>query len=498
MNSGKIPATPETRKSLYENMGKTIEVSSPVLKKLIIIKDALNTNSGDKEYKILEALLSLEIFNQYFNIELSSILRACFRANQPAEKRYNIKYINCVIIESYKHLYGYKKLINKSLWVSKIKPLLKIINEQDFKQDFSILENQIVEFGQRDITDKGKRDLSFHYDSEPLSVYLMLMELSEEDEAQRVMCFMDLLKSISVFTLKYIGKYKVHADVDHEDTLSYAFTLSDLDIFKNSKDVFYSTLESVINSHAERLDKFVRQQNIPVWIKQQYKEVDEELITPFRQFSELGKVAIQLTYIYLDLASALRAFLSSEYTIEKQLSLKQVNTIVYEGFNKLYGLNVNPENSFWSKYITPLISENTDPSLCNEYEVLSEELLKLKQVIEKLEEQRQLSVHYHEGIVKVYNMLHDLNPIKEFQKALQLLNILPKVLNFCTKCLHMIDLKNQTNHEKRMASTYKTIDNIMELLGKAPNNQQKADMIKNLERIKTGEFFDEIIYRPKK
>lgn len=50
-----------------------------------------------------------------------------------------------------------------------------------------------------------------------------------------------------------------------------------------------------------------------------------------------------------------------------------------------------------------------------------------------MDEQRQLSVHYHEGIVKVYNMLHDLNPIEEFQKALQLLNILPKVLQFLHK-----------------------------------------------------------------
>lgn len=490
MDNKKIPATPETRESLYENMGKTIEYSSPVLRKIILIKGALNPSTENIDHKVLEALLSLEIFNQYFNIELASILRACFRANLPAEKRYNIKYINCVIIESYKYLYGYKSLINKSLWVSNIKPLLGIIDEQNFNQDFRILENHIVEFGKRDITDKDKRDLSFHYDSEPLSVYQMLMELSEEDEVQRMIRFMDLLQNISVFTLKYIKKYELQK---HETILNCTFTLSDLDIFKNSKDTLCSTLENVINSHAERLDKFVRQQNIPGWIKQQFKDVDKEMIIPFHQFSELGKVAIQLTYIYLDLASAIRAFLTSEYTMEKQLSLKQVNTIAYEGFNKLYGLNANPENSFWSKYITPLVSDNTDQSLCNEYEVLSEELLKLKQEIKKMDEQRQLSVHYHEGIVKVYNMLHDLNPIEEFQKALQLLNILPKVLNFCTKCLHMIELNNQANHEKRMASTYKTIDNIIDILGKVPNSQQATDMINDLEKFKTGEFFDEII-----
>lgn len=175
------------------------------------------------------------------------------------------------------------------------------------------------EFGKRDITDKDKRDLSFHYDSEPLSVYQMLMELSEEDEVQRMIRFMDLLQNISVFTLKYIKKYELQK---HETILNCTFTLSDLDIFKNSKDTLCSTLENVINSHAERLDKFVRQQNIPGWIKQQFKDVDKEMIIPFHQFSELGKVAIQLTYIYLDLASAIRAFLTSEYTMENATIIK--------------------------------------------------------------------------------------------------------------------------------------------------------------------------------
>ena len=52
---------------------------------------------------------------------------------------------------------------------------------------------------------------------------------------------------------------------------------------------------------------------------------------------------------------------------------------------------------------------------------------------------------------------------------------------------------NQASHEKRMASTYKTIDNIIDILRKVPNSQQKTEMIKDLEKFKTGEFFDEII-----
>lgn len=46
---------------------------------------ALNAHAKDCAYKIFEVLLSLEISNHYFNIELASILRGCFRVNQPAE-----------------------------------------------------------------------------------------------------------------------------------------------------------------------------------------------------------------------------------------------------------------------------------------------------------------------------------------------------------------------------------------------------------------------------
>jgi len=52
MNDNKTLATPETRNSLYDNMGKTIEHFSPLLKEGIILKEiqinptGFNTNSA--------------------------------------------------------------------------------------------------------------------------------------------------------------------------------------------------------------------------------------------------------------------------------------------------------------------------------------------------------------------------------------------------------------------------------------------------------------------
>lgn len=486
MNHEKIPATPETRNSLYENMGRTIEIFSPTLKECIILKEALDRNTTSK---IFDGFLSLFIYVQYTKIELASVLRACFRANLPAEKRYNIKWVNCVILESYKHLYGYgNRKRKKSLWRSKIEPLLKIVDSLEFEQDFKTLENHIIEFGEREITNLENRDLSFHYDEEPVKVYDMLSSLDEDEEVQRMNNFLDLLQKICVFISKY-KEHIPHIDIKAEATLKYALTLSDIDIFRDNKEGLHLTLEDVIQSHSSGLEKFVTQLSISEQLNQHFKDIDSDSI---ETMNKLLKVAIQLTYLYIDLASASKAVISSEYTIEKQLSLKKICIIIYEGYNKVYGLHENSENSFWHRCVLPIVSENENKSLYNESNLIEQELQKLRGKFKTLKRQRQLSVHLEEGIPEVYLMLHNLNPIEQYQNTLFLLDTLPRILKFLTKCLHIVELKHQINYEKRMAPTYEKIDNIISLFKKAPDSQQKDDAIKILEKFKSGDFFDEI------
>lgn len=496
--NNKRPATPETRKALYENMGKTIEMFSPILRQQIILKEFLNETELNSESRIFDAFISLSIFSQYTSIELSAVLRACFRANLPAEQRYNIKWINCVIHEAYKYLYGYGKKRRNSLWMTGVKKALRVDSDLKLMQDLSDLEYHIIEFGEKKITDKEKRDLSFHYDLEPISVYNMLMGLNEEDEVQRLISFMKLLDKISLFVSKHIGKYNITTNQKHEGFSKYAFTLFELDIFKHNKDLLFSESEKVIQNNSLRLDEFIRHQDIPTKIVQHFEKIEDESIESIYRLTEIEKVAMQLLFLYIDLASALRAFLSSEYAIERQLSLKQVNTIIYEGFNKLYLLSENSENSFWNMYICPLMSKTEDNSILEKFNLLNIELQKLKLSIISYSDQRQLSVHFDKGIPEAYSMLHNMNPFEELKKSLLIFNFLPKLLEFLTMCLHVIEFNNQIMHENRMAPTYEKIDKIIDLLKKSPDSQQKYDLIENLKKFKTGEFLDEIMKKKRK
>lgn len=500
MSDNEKPATPETREKLYENMGETIKMFSSNLQHDIILKKSLNESYLSRDHEVFDAFLSLLIYIQYANIESASALRACFRANLPAEKRYNIKWINCVIIEAYKHLYAYGRKRKKSLWMSKIKPVLGSINNHELIEDLKDLELYIVEFGQKKITDmdKEKRNLSFHYDLDPAPVYNMLISLSEEEEVRRLINFMDLLERISIFTRKHIRKYAIRIDVNYKLSAKHLFSLFDIDAFQEKKEMIFSSSETMIQNQSQILDKFMLHQKIPDRFIQYFHDINKELLTPIYRLIEIEKVAIQLIFLYIDLASAMRAYMSSEYTLERRLSLKQINTIIYDGFNKLYRLDDNSDNSLWNMYICPLMSEILDNTILGEFDLLNKEFIELKENIKSYSNQRQLSVHLDRGISELYFMLQDMNPFEESMKALSLLKFLPKLLNFLTICLHIIGDNNNAIHEKKMAPTYEKIDNTIELLRKTPKTPQKDEIIKMLESFRSGDFFEEIMKRKRK
>ena len=488
-----MPATPESREALYDSMGKTIDMFSPILKEHIILKNLLDENDSSINSKIHGAFLSLCIYSEYTSIELASVLRASFRANLDAEKRYNIKWINCVILEDYKYLYGYGSQRKKSLWLSDIKPALKADGDTELVQDLDSLELCIIEFGDKKVTNKEMRDLSFHYDLDPVSVYSMLRELNEEDEVQRLISFMRLLDKILSFTSKYIKKYNFTINKTSDRFPKYAFNWFEYDIFRNTKDLLLSESEKLVHNNSQRLDDFIKHQGIPAKMLYHFKELEKESIASIYKLVEIEKVAMQLLFLYIDLASAIKAFLTAEYPIERQLLLKQVNVIIYEGLNKIYNLNEESRDSFWSMYICPLMLQVKDNAILMEFNLLNSELQDFRYSILSNKDQRQSSVHLSKGVEEVYSMLDSLNPLVELKKSLDIFNFLPKLLRFLTMCLNAIGINDQIIHEQKMAPTYEKIDNIIQLLKKSPDSEQKEDLIRKLEDIKSGKVFDELM-----
>jgi len=65
MNDRETPATPESRKSLYDNMGKTIEHFSPLLKEGIILMEMQFKKAKDNSDVVFNAFLTLNNYILY-------------------------------------------------------------------------------------------------------------------------------------------------------------------------------------------------------------------------------------------------------------------------------------------------------------------------------------------------------------------------------------------------------------------------------------------------
>lgn len=496
MDSSKRPATEETRIALYENMGKTICALEPVLRAQVAVYDIVcksikKSASPAVNDEVYRTILSLSNYSYFMNIELCAVLRSCFRAKHPSERRYNLKFINIIILEGYKYLYGYGSGVKKSL-CHKIRKSHKNISDNEFKDDFGVLDTQIKRFGDETVTNRSQRNLGLHYDIEPIEVYEMLMNLSEEEEVQRVLAFGKLLEEITSFSIKYQNKYSSKANICiSEEAVKSPIRYLDIDIFRNNKEETLLIIENHITKQTNKVDSFIRFLNFSAVLKNQFKDNDNGAYNSAVMLFDTVKASIQLLYLYIDLASASIAYISSEYEIERRISLKQITIIIYEGFKKLYGLNNKEEETFIEKYIQPILTTIDDEILNDKFCILKEDLDLFEIETEKIGVQRQMSVHYNDGIECIYNMLYDLNPLNEFNRSLKFLRLLNKMFDFITLCIEKqgVHLSNETR--KVTLKTDEKINNMLALIESQPNSAQFEKVITLLKKIRSGDLFKE-------
>lgn len=479
-------ATQVQRDSLYKLLGDYINDVTPLMQTNLLIYEELTLMTHNKRKGIYEALLNLNVFVSFIGIELAAVARASFRAEKNAEKRFNLRYINCVIVEAYKYLYGFESGKKVSLWNKKIQPLLSSIDREDFRSEFCALKQQIIDFGQTEFLDKDRRDLSFHYDLDPIRVYHLLMSINEEEEFHRLCEFLPLLKHILLFSNKYMNQYQV--DIMPIDNLKYTFSHVDFDLFSNSHTDLQNEFGEAIITHERLLDRFVHHQTLPAKIEKAFG-TDNLSNDSVYVLVDLEKAVMQGSFLYIDLASALRAFQTASSSIEKQLALKQVNTIIYEGFNKLYGLHQKSNESFWQQFIEPFVLRTSDSGITKEYHLLDGKLNELRTVIAKSSNQRHRSTHYRDGILIVYRNLFDLIPTVELLKTSKLLTVLPKITNFLVKCLNVINKKNQEERDEFDLKWRKKFQGIAEVLRKTSTDPKMEDFIKSLEEFSVKQFF---------
>lgn len=439
------PASKQTRQILSENMGKTLSMYLPILNDCVYTYNSLVKISVDdihtlKEKNIIvlwQNLIDLELIVAYSGLELATAIRADFRSTSFNEQRYNLKYISIVVSESYKYLLGFKGNQKNSVW-GKIKKLSLQIDDEDFKKDCSKIESMLLEFGENE-TDKNLRDIATHYDDDPMNVYNTLMAISEDNETKRASNYLAIIQEIHIFINKYIQKYQIPLFIRDKSNIKLAFW-DTIDSFPDENDKIYTTVSNAIPKYSHILDSIIQNFNLLNKVKEHF-DLDESALISTTHVVSVSLPSIHFLYLYIDMACAIRAYLRSEYCIEKQLNIKRLNVIIYEGFKHLYGYtDTEYDNSFWNKYIAGEIMPSAD--------VNSAELLqRIENVLKGLSKDktinnpnlRNLSIHYRDkkqnNIPIIYEELIKLNPILEMNNSLKLLKVLPLMFDMLQRAI---------------------------------------------------------------
>lgn len=487
------PASKESIQNLYENMERKYSFFVPKLCSCVSSLESLeqiNENECENALSLWKMLLKLHLFSLLIDLDLSTFLRADFRSTSNPEKRCNLKYVNVITFEGYNYLFGLSKDKNNAIWQI-FRTLAAQINNEELIKDIDDLEQRAKEFenifAQR--KDRDKRNLSIHYDSDPLRVYNFLSQISEDIETKRTNAFLKILDDLFVFVNKYILKFQIplicstsNYDIDIWETINH---------FPDNNGNLFNNLDEKLAYFGKQLDSIVAQCNMPK-IAQEKLNLDNTFTERLQPLVNSIQPGLHILFIYLDLASAIRAYLSSEYYFEKQLNLRRINVVVYEGFKHIYGYTDSEHlKSFWQQKISSILKESTNRNLTDSLTKIESELKELAadEGINNMQ-LRECSIHYRykdrDNTIKLFHALVKANPLIELNKALKLLQILPELIKLNTGSIGVV---YNSEYEKIKLSNNKTvvqIDAILTIIEQANIAPElKQESIDKINKIKS-------------
>ena len=209
--------TSETKSNLVTNVEtRLVELSSEIDKLGTLFNQLETYQKFLEEQKIsnpfegLRNLLNFRIIIGIINLDLCSATLIYLRGKFQYESISASRQMIVVINEGYKKIYNFimksekgdenSKYRNNSFW---IKEIGQIINSHlpECKQHYDDITKKLDNYLNVNFEIlKAQRDLSVHYDKEPMKVYKMLVELDIEDSFKKLIPFLDILNEIFAFT----------------------------------------------------------------------------------------------------------------------------------------------------------------------------------------------------------------------------------------------------------------------------------------------------------
>ncbi|GAA0877728.1 hypothetical protein GCM10009119_06960 [Algoriphagus jejuensis] len=216
--------TSDTKSNLLNNVETRLNERSSELDNLVNLfsrleafEKFLNEQKISSPFEGLKNLLNFRIIVGIIYLDLCAATLTYLRGKYQYEAINASRQMIVVINEGYKKLYhfdtnkkGEKNLKNRneSFWVKEVG---QIINTHlpEYRQQYKTLTQKFnnylsVNFELLEM----QRNLSVHYDKEPMKVYKMMTELDIEESFKKLIPFLDILNSLFVFTQEVAGGFQ--------------------------------------------------------------------------------------------------------------------------------------------------------------------------------------------------------------------------------------------------------------------------------------------------
>ena len=481
---------------VVESMQATVDkLSEEVLiaisrEEMILKEEAFNTH-------IFNACL-MGIDFVYINVCISAL--AALKTDNVHAKRYHWKNVVACIAEGIKYIYSFKEGEKKTL----IGYLTTILNDSgmvtpEISDSLSVLQDLLEKF-RADWDGKVMRDIALHYDKSAGKLIKETMAITDEEPyASLLSCYLLIMNILhAICTIGYLQSL-IENDLGLSDVNLDETGLLGNDgrhmkaiqaLLKGKK--FKVSTEKYLNEYGKRfLDSIALFEKIQkgyefLGIKKGEKSSNGQL----DRFYQLNNLYSLVMYSMLDLLSVTDSYLSSDTEFEAALNMRYFLIIKTSILTQIVGYTEEKaRESLWYE-MKQLLPESDVPlhDMADKLESCLKESVQdqnVRMVRAKLVHLK-FSKKKPGDVMGILSILNTFDPLTEFYKVIDLIELLIKVIKFLDRLIVSIDKEVTIENQKFLDKIRSMSSSLRDMIER--NVKDKAQKEEMLTSINANEF----------
>ena len=481
---------------VVESMQATVDkLSEEVLiainrEEMILKEEAFNTH-------IFNACL-MGIDFVYINVCISAL--AALKTDNVHAKRYHWKNVVAGIAEGIKYIYSFKEGEKKTL----IGYLTTILNDSgmvtpEISDSLSVLQDLLEKF-RADWDGKVMRDIALHYDKSAGKLIKETMAITDEEPyASLLSCYLLIMNILhAICTIGYLQSL-IENDLGLSDVNLDETGLLGNDgrhmkaiqaLLKGKK--FKVSTEKYLNEYGKRfLDSIALFEKIQkgyefLGIKKGEKSSNGQL----EKFYQLNNLYSLVMYSMLDILSITDSYLSSDTEFEAALNMRYFLIVKTSALTQIVGYTEEEaRESLWYE-MKQLLPESDVPlhDMADKLESCLKESVQDQNV--RMVRAKLVHLKFSKkkpGDVKgILSILNTFDPLTEFYKVMDLIELLIKVIKFLDRLIVSIDKEVTIENQKFLDKIRSMSSSLRDMIER--NVKDKAQKEEMLTSINANEF----------